>query len=135
MKVFIQTTASCGTKSICGGTIIGPNHVLTAASCFDRKPYTETKIFMKTYTINPMDADAVIRGVANQHIFVHPNYARDSMGTPINDIAILAFRPCLYYYINNDLINKVNLPVVGETNSYLYYSGQAVGWGYISNGR
>ncbi|XP_057369582.1 chymotrypsin-2-like [Daphnia carinata] len=127
-KALILKTKGTET-TLCGGTVISENHILTSASCVDAKPYDKLQVIVRVYTIVPMDSTRIIRYVLDTDIQIHKDYNKL---TRVNDIAILRMSSPL----DLTLIAKVTLPPEAASSpSYAGTTGIATGWGItLSNG-
>lgn len=111
----------------CGGSIVGPSTIVTAAHCV----YGESRnVFTvragHTSDSNP-ESTAQTRYVSN--IITHPNYNPD---TTENDIAILKLSSPFTF---NTYVNKIVIPAQGSTTGTASGTNLvATGWGATSEG-
>ncbi|MGV9312137.1 S1 family peptidase [Streptomyces sp. NPDC003691] len=111
-------TTSDGSQA-CGGTLVAPTKVLTAAHCVDDTTATTMKVIGgRTELASTKGTVRAIRSVA-----LHPRY--DQRGL-VNDVAVITLDKAMPY---------ASLPVAGPKDKALYTVGstaKAVGWGMIA---
>ncbi|MEI8082587.1 MAG: serine protease [Actinomycetes bacterium] len=74
----------------CGGTIIGPHTIITAAHCVTKgpgEPQTPAEIAASFAYVNPVSSTSLGPPIAWSHVDVHPGYTKESDDQ--NDIAII----------------------------------------------
>ncbi|KAI9500065.1 hypothetical protein GGI25_004160 [Coemansia spiralis] len=124
--VFAPYTVSLLKKAsetwyICGGSIISPNHIVTAAHCVVDTNGSAMPAANVSIGYNSIDKSKQT-SVTSTKIFVHPQYASGSQRDSANDIAIVEV-PTLKFGQNAERIAIYD----GDIDSGQYL--MAMGWG------
>ena len=120
-------------STLCGGTIISKNVILTAAHCVPQLPNVE--IISMTATIGNSNPDAADAKTINVHsVLLHPKHKiipiKDRVFI-LNDLALVRLEKDLNF--NNNAIQPINLPVENYSDADLLDRNKTkllvVGWG------
>lgn len=120
--MLLNSTRSDNTKKYCGGTLIAPNFVLTAASCIENATNIKVDVGIISF-YNPTETQ-------NSSLYrIHPNY---DISNGLNDIAIIKLAR---NFTIRDNVRSVMLPGISQVNSsFVYQQCYFAGFGMTNQG-
>nr|QRN45225.1 collagenase-like 5 [Tineola bisselliella] len=111
--------------SICGGSVISNNLILTAAHCYDDGTLTAQSI---TVVLGSNTLFSGGNRITNTDIVMHPDW---TPSTVENDIAVIRI-PAVTF---SDVIQPIGLPAAADAdNLFINQFGIGSGWGLTSDG-
>lgn len=115
--MLLNSTKTDNTRRYCGGTLIAPNFVLTAASCIENATNIKVDVGIISF-YNPTDTQY------STLYRLHPNY---NVQNGLNDIAIIKLDRNFTY---RDNVRSIMLPGYSQkNNSFVYQQCYFSGFG------
>nr|XP_029729284.1 trypsin-1-like [Aedes albopictus] len=122
--VSIQRTFLFVTSHICGGSILNPFHVITAAQCFFSQTSGRFRVQAGKLTLNQFEATEQTVNVLMTSI--HPNYTGQALSP--YDVAIVRLQSPFGF---NEFIQPIVLPILNTVPAGIV---RFAGWGSTSLG-
>jgi len=124
--VSIQGTLTNGQTTLCGGALIGPAHVLTAAHCVAG---TNIQFFRVGFGSNNLQQPLVSMQAAVAQRVIHPNYNAQNFA---NDVALLRLPLNITY--NQASLSTIRLPALSQAgNLFVNATGNLSGFGRVTD--
>ena len=126
--ISTNTSGESGELQLCGGTIIGPKLILTAAHCVDGYPKEAIKVVHTNFTDPSRFMETILpkKFYGVEVSIVHKEYNTSDESNSVNDVALLKLKKAID--LNDPNIEMLSLFAAGAN----YDHATAIGLGLIN---